>query len=111
MTIAYSMNGGTEIHGITSTWRKVPKRLNSDATNDFSPSAINTWDIEIIDMTNYETLVAAQGTLLASLETNDFDAQNSGKTYSSNVFLEGVVGGLHQALNVLGLQVQFRVVI
>jgi hypothetical protein len=108
MTIAYSINGGAEIHGVQSSWKRVPQRVNWDSTIDYSDWAINNWEIPVIGLTNFETLRAAQGQTLTSLESNDIDTINSAKIYDTAI-LEGVINGGHLALQVHSVKATFRV--
>jgi len=91
MTIAYSINGGSEIYGIQSDWQQVPIRVGVDGVATYNDWAINKWSIDTTDMTTWETLKAAEGTTLTSLETNDIDARNSSASYATVIFerLEG----------------------
>lgn len=108
MTIAYSINGLAEIHGVQSSWQRQPARANTDGTIDFSDWAINVWNISTIGLTNWETLRAAQGALLTTLETNDIDLRNSSGQYDT-AFLEKLTSGAHQALQMLNVVATFRV--
>ncbi len=106
--IAYSINAGTEIPGVFSSWQRQPARANTDGTIDFSDWAICIWNIPTIGLTNWETLRAAQGTLLTTLETNDIDLRNSSGQYDT-AFLERLTSGAHQALQMLNIVATFRV--
>jgi hypothetical protein len=108
MTITYSVDGGSEIHGVQSSWKRIPIRTDSDGTITHSRWAINTWEIPIIGLTNFETLRAAQGTSLTSVETNDINNINDGKTYP-RAFLEGVVNGGHLAIQMHSVKLTFRI--
>ena len=106
--ITYSIDSGSEMHGIKSSWKRVVKRKNSDGTVTYSNHALNTWSIAIIGLTNFETLRATQGQALTSFETNDIDNYRSGKSYGT-AKLEGVVNGQHQGIQMLGVKLIFRV--
>ncbi len=108
MTIAYSINGGAEIHGVQSSWKRVPKRTNSDGTIDFSKWAINTWQIATIGLTNFETLRAQQGQLLTTIETNNINNINENHIYTS-AFIEGVVNGGQLGIQMHRVTVTFRI--
>ena len=108
MTVAYSINSGSEIHGVTSTWRRVPTRIQEDGEITYNAWAINEWSIPLLTITNFETLKAAEGDTITSLETNDIDDINSGATYTT-VILESLVNGSHVGLHMENVRVTFRV--
>jgi hypothetical protein len=108
MAIAYSINGGSEVHGVVSGWENVPVRQDDDGTINYSPLAINRWHIAQMDMTTWETLRAARGDTLTSLETNDIDDRNTGKAYPLVTF-ERLEGGEQRGQRVLNTIAIFRV--
>lgn len=108
-TPTYSINAGTAIHGVNSVWERQVKRVNVDNTIDYLPGAVNIWTLPVCNMTTWETLIAARGAALTSLETNNIYARNSARTYSVNVFFEELSAGDHQGLNMLNVTCRFRV--
>jgi hypothetical protein len=109
MTIAYSVNGGSEILGVESTWRRLRKQQQTTTgTITFQNYALNTWTIANMTMAIFLTLQALSGTTLASIETNDIDDRNTGKTYSNGVDM-GLVNCQHVGVQAQGITIQFRV--
>ena len=108
MTIAYSINGGAEIHGVHSIWRRIPLRTNVDSSIDFSAWADNVWQIEALPVERWLELQAARGAALASLQTNDFDDNNAAANYDTAI-LYGLSHGGHVGVNMLQVEVIFRV--
>ncbi len=108
-TPSYSVNGGTEIHGVTSDWQRQPLRRNIDGTIDYLPSALNLWRVPEMIETEFETLRGLQGCALTSLETNNFDDRNSAKTYTVNAILESVVNGNQLGRLMTNVRLSFRV--
>ena len=108
MTIAYSINGGAEIHGVQANWQRVPIRQEDTGAITYNNWAIHTWSIDVVPMATFQTLKAAEGDSLTTLETNDIDDRNNATVYGS-VILESLVNGQHTGLNVTGVQLTFRV--
>ena len=108
MTIAYSVNGGSEIHGVFSTWARLTTSDQLDGTLEFSPHALNVWTVPQMTGTIFDTLRAAQGEALTSLETNDITNRNTGATYTMAI-LESLTAGGHEGLVLTGVEVVFRV--
>ncbi len=108
MTIAYSVNAGTEVLGVESRWERIAQRINGDGTSDFSPWAWNIWMIKDIKTAPYETLQALQGAALVSLETNDIDDRNTGATYTM-VFLHDIENEGQFGQTIRGTIVRFMV--
>ena len=86
----YSINAGTAIPGVTSSWERQPIRINTDGTIDYLPSAVNVWTVPTMDADEYLTFQTAIGAALTSLETNNYAARNSAKTYTVRCFLESI---------------------
>ena len=107
MTIAYSINGGSEIYGVTSTWERRRRRSKVDNQVTFTNMAVNVWRIPIVNMTTFETLRAAQGDSLTSLETNDPDARNTAIQYTTVTM--GLVQGTHNNIRMTDVTVEFDV--
>ncbi len=108
MTVAYSINAGTEVHGVESTWRRIVSRGNVDTTIDFNDWAENVWRVAKMPMSAYLELQTAQGLSLTSLETNDIDANNSAATYTTAILYRLSSGG-HVGVNMVQVEVVFRV--
>ncbi len=108
MTVTYSINSGATIHGVQSSWKRIPIRTDSDGTITYSDFSLNIWDIPVISLTNFETLRTAQGTTLTSLESNDIDTINAGETYTV-VTLEGVINGGQLGREMHSVKATFRV--
>lgn len=108
MTVAYSVNGGNEIHGVLSSWLRQVVRREDDGTIVYSNFAANRWIIRNIDMTEFDALRALQGTSLTSLETNDIDDRNAGATYTT-VFVTAVINGQQIGREMRNVQIEFRV--
>ena len=92
MTIAYSINGGSEIPGILSNWQRTPLRENDDGSIEYTSLAVNTWQAPQMTVANYLTLQALRGAAPTSLETNDIDDRNTGAAYSDSVILIALKG-------------------
>ena len=107
MTIAYSVNGGNEIHGVISSWQAVPRRHNSDGNIDFTPIAVNIWEVPKMTADLFETLQGLQGTALNSLETNDIVTRNTGKTYV--IVIMQSLEGEQVGRNIEGVIIHFEV--
>ena len=108
MTVNYSLDGGSEVHGVISSWERVPVRQDDDSTINYSPIAINRWQMAQMDMVTWETLRAARGDILTSLETNDIDDRNTAKAYTTVIF-ERLEGGEQRGKRVLNTIAIFRV--
>ncbi len=108
MAITYSINGGNEIHGVESDWQRQPVRQNADGTTDFNDWSLNIWQLAEMDMAEFETIRALQGTALTSLETNDIDDRNVAATYTT-VILTGVVNGQQIGRRMTNVTLTFRV--
>jgi len=106
---SYSINAGTTMPGVTSSWERQQIRINTDGTIDYLPSAINAWRVPTMTVTEFQTLQTSIGASLTSLETNNFDDRNSAKTYTVRVFLEGLTGGQQVGLLMTNVTVKFRV--
>lgn len=107
MTIQYSINGGAEIHGVKSDWERIVKRSETDGAIQFTPLAINRWQLASTDMTTWETLRAGQGNALTSLETNDIDDRNTAATYTT-VWLR-LLAGRQVGVRMVDVAVEFEV--
>jgi len=110
MTVAYSINSSPEIHGVSSRWKRVPKRRRSDGKIDFSDWAINTWDVAVMTAVNFEILRGVQGQSLTSLQTSNIDVVNSEGEYT-NVILESVVNANQLGINMMAVKITFRVLL
>lgn len=109
MTIAYSVNGGSEILGVLSTWRRIPKqRQTTTGAITFQDYALNTWTVANMTMALFLTLQALSGKNLDSLETNDIAARKSAATYSAGAEV-GLVNCQHVGLDAQQVTIQFRV--
>lgn len=106
--IIYSINGGSEIHGVQSNWLRQTKRGNNDGTLVFNNWTTHTWQLSTVSMTNFETLRAQQGLTLTSLESNDQSARNSSRIYARAI-LESVVNGNQLGINMHNVSLTFRV--
>lgn len=106
-TPTYSVNSGTQIHGVTAAWDNEPLRQNDDGTMAFSPWLRHVWTIPVIGMTAFLELQAAQGEVITSVETNDYTDPNAAATYTDVTV--GAINGRHQGLNVRDVTVEFRV--
>lgn len=104
----YSINAGTQLHGVFADWERVVLRANPDGTMTYSPYAINTWQMPLMLMADFEELRAQQGASLTSLETNNIDSRNEAKTYTTAI-LESVVNGGQRGVAATGVTVRFRV--
>lgn len=107
-TPTYSINGGTQVYGVQSDWQRQAARVNDDGTIDYTPSAVNIWTMGTVLMTTYEELRAAWRSSLTSLETNDIDNRNTGKTYSTNIFFESLTDGGQVGINMVNVVCRFR---
>jgi hypothetical protein len=109
MTIAYSVNGGSEIFGVISTWRRIPKqRQTTTGAITFQDYALNTWTIANMTMAIFLALQDLSGKNLTTLETNDIAARKSAKTYSAGAEV-GLVNCQHVGLDAQQVTIQFRV--
>ena len=109
MTIAYSVNAGSEIFGVESTWRRLPKqRQTTTGAITFQDYALNTWTIANMTMALFLTLQALAGQTLTSLETNDITARKTGATYSAGAEV-GLINCQHAGVQAQGVTIQFRV--
>lgn len=108
MTVpTYSIDGGTEISGVTASWEEVIIRQNDDGTIEYSIWKRHTWRVPSMAMARFLELAAAQGEALTSIETNDVDDRNEAATYT-NVVL-GVANGRHLGLNARDVIIEFRI--
>ena len=108
MTIAYSINGGAEIHGVYSTWTRVVKSEQLDGTVEYSPYLLNTWTVPSMLGSTFDLLTAARGEALTSLETNDFTDRNAAAIYADAI-LQTLEAKEHQGRNLFGVTVEFLV--
>ncbi len=109
MTVAYSVNGGSEILGVISTWQRLPKqRQTTTGTITFQAYALNTWTMASMTMALFLTLQALSGKNLTTLETNDITARKSAATYSAGEEVR-LVNCQHVGLEAQGVTVRFRV--
>lgn len=108
MTIAYSVNGGSEILGVLSTWQRLPKQRQTTGIITFQTYALNTWTVANMTMTIFQTLQALSGQTLTSLETNDITARKSGATYSAGAEV-GIVNCQHIGVQAQQVTIRFRV--
>ena len=106
-TPTFAINSGNSLPGMQADWQRVPKRKNVDGTIDYQPWSRHWWDIEEMEMSEYETLQALSGTVLTSLDTTDIDDKNNGATYTSAEV--GVVNCRQQGRQARGVRVEFRV--
>ncbi len=104
----YSVNGGTSIPGVESTWHQIPKQKQANGIITFQDYAKNTWNIPNMSMVNYLTLQALSGTTITSLETNDVTDRGSAATYSAGVEV-GVVNCQHVGVQAQAVRIEFRV--
>lgn len=109
MTIAYSVNGGSQIYGVQSDWQRQVKSRDTDGTSVYQNYALNTWTVANMTMANYLTLQALSGAILTSLETNDIDDRDAAATYNSGVEVVNAVTAQHVGVQAQGVTVQFRV--
>ena len=107
MTIAYSVNGGTEIHGITSSWERARRRVEIDNQATFTNIAFNTWRIPRMSMAGFEILKAVEGDTLTSLETNNPEARNSAAQFTTVII--GLVDGRQAGINMEDVTIRFEV--
>lgn len=108
MTVAYSVNGGSEILGVLSTWQRLPKQRQATGIITFQAYALNTWTVANMTMTIFQTLQALSGQNLTSLETNDITARKSGATYSAGAEV-GVISCQHIGVQAQQVTIRFRV--
>jgi hypothetical protein len=109
MTIAYSVNGGSEIFGVEVNWQRLPKqRQTTTGKITFQNYAQHTWTLREMSMSQFLTLQALSGKTLTSIETNDIDARKTGKTYSAGAEM-GIVNAQHVGVQAQGVTIQFRV--
>lgn len=109
MTVAYSVNGGSEILGVDSVWkREIKSRDPATGAITFQNYATNTLTVPDMTMTLYLVLQALSGSVLTSLETNDITDRNVGATYNSGVEM-GIVNCQHVGLAAQGIVIKFRV--
>lgn len=109
MTVAYSVNGGSEILGVESTWQRLRKQHQTTTGKiTFQNYARNTWTAASMTMTLYLTLQALSGKTLTSIETNDIADRKTGKTYSNGAEM-GIVNCQHVGVQAQGVSIQFRV--
>jgi hypothetical protein len=106
MTVNYSINGGSEVHGVESSWERIVKRTGLLETV-YSNIAINRWGIPQMDMSTYEGLSASQGNTLSSIETNDIADRNSPETYTTVTL--GLVNGEHIGKRMVNVTLEFYV--
>ena len=104
----YSINSGTALSGVFSNWEKIIISPKTDGTARYSKFAFNRWQLPVMNMTDFETLRAVQGTKITSLETNSIDDRNMPQQYLT-AFVEDVVNGDHQGLQVTNVTITFRV--
>ena len=109
MTIAYSVNGGSEIHGVQSDWRREVKSRDTDGKITYQNYALNVWTIPNATIANLLTLQALSGQTLTSLETNDIDDRDNAATYSSGAEVVSVVNAQHVGLQAQQVTASFRV--
>lgn len=106
-TPTYSINAGTQLHGIDADWQRQPIRTNDDGTLTYNDWARHIWRTQIMPVAEYIELQEALRNGLSSIETNDIDSRNSNKTYT-NVIMENV-SGEQDGRNIIGISVEFRV--
>lgn len=103
----YSINAGSEIHGVLSSWRRLQKRGKTTGEIVFTNIAVNRWQMPLMDMTTFEALRTAQGSEIASLETNDIDKRNVLKSYTAP--LVSLISGSQVGINMTNVTIEFWV--
>lgn len=103
----YTINGGSEIPGVNSSWQRLKKQVKVDNQTTFTNMAINRWRLPLMSMANFEIFRAAQGDSLTSLNTNDPDDRDAFLQYTTAVM--SLLNGRHQGLNMRDVTVEFYV--
>jgi hypothetical protein len=108
-TPTYSINGGTQVHGVEAGWQRVPLRHNDDGTVTWSDWARHMWRAAVMETATYLEFQAvhAAGGLLSSIETNDIDDRNTNATYTDAQLVK--LNGNHLGRNVVNVAAEFRV--
>lgn len=104
-TPTFSINGGSNIPGVSANWQRVEKR-RTPAGITWQDYALHTWDAAQMEMATYESLRAAQGTVLSSLATTDIEDVNNGATYTSAEIT--AVSGSQTGRRATGVRVEFK---
>lgn len=108
MTVpSYSIDAGTQIHGVTAAWNNAPVQPQDDGRLTFSPWRLHIWQIDTLPVARWLELRAARGAALTSLETNDYDYPNEAQTYDDAI-LE-TLSGQHIGHLMRNVVVEFRV--
>lgn len=105
-TPTFSINSGASIPGVQANWQRVEKRRTL-AGIEYQAYALHTWEIAQMEMTTFETLRAARGTVLSSLATTAIADVNNGATYTNAEIT--VVSGSQTGRRATGVRVEFRV--
>lgn len=87
----YSINSGTQIHGVAAAWDNAPVQPQDNGQMAFSPWLRHVWQADKMPQATWLELRAAQGEALTTIETNDYDYPNEAQIYTS-VILEAITG-------------------
>lgn len=107
MTVPYSINGGSEIHSVNSSWEHLRARDEVDNQATFIGIAINTWRLSHMSVTDFETFRALQGSELESLETNNIENRAVAAQYTTVIV--GLVQGRHDGVYMRDVSIRFTV--
>ena len=107
-TPTYSINGGSQLHGIRADWQRQQTVPNADGSQTFSNWSKHIWRASITNETEYiELQDALRANPLTSIETNDIDDRNTNATYTSVILTS--VKGQHLAINMINVLIEFRI--
>ena len=79
--INFAVNG-VRFYGITATWHRVVKRVESDGTVVYMPYYDHTWQMALAHMAEYQFLQSLRGRLVTLVSSNVDDLNNE-KTYNN----------------------------
>ena len=105
--MTYSINSGSDIPAVISSWQRLRKRLKNNNEVDFTNILLNTWRIPLMSMANFQVFKTLEGTIITSLETNDPDDRDAFNQYTTVTM--GLVEGRQDGINMRDINIQFYV--
>ena len=105
--MTYSINSGSDIPGVNSSWQMMKKRDNVDGQLTFTNMAINTWRLRKMSVDNFLTYKGLEGNSIDSLETNNPEDRDAFVQFTSVIM--SLIEGQHVGLNMENVTVQFFV--
>lgn len=103
----YSINSGTQIHGVTAAWDNEPVQPQDSGKVTFSPWKRHVWQADKMPLDSWLELRLQMGEALTSLETNDYDYSNEAQVYASAIL--DTLTGRHVGHIVRDVTADFRV--